>query len=135
MTSEIPEWLDEVEKRCGAATPGEWDVHQFRDLRPWEVMGTNQAETMFRRKVAEFPIYGYSAENNWMIDENKANAEFIARSKQDIPLLLAYCRRLRDALEGVCLCGLSKTLMPNSKYKCKACHALELTLEDLKHDQ
>jgi hypothetical protein len=71
--------LDAIETRCAAATPGPWEcgiIENGGQLCVW---------------------YG----DRVLVEGIDENAEFTAAAHQDVPALVAECRRLRTALEQV----------------------------------
>jgi hypothetical protein len=77
------ELLDEMERRCAAATPGPWvSFIEGRD---------HMAGDSFIRTAGE-DIYLQGA--------TKADQDFIASARQDVPALVAEVRRLGQRLEA-----------------------------------
>lgn len=80
------EQLDEIRKRCEAATPGPWVSYlEDRDQLSGEsfiARGANPAE-----------------EDLYLSGATDHDIEFIAHARQDIPVLLAEIERLRMLLD------------------------------------
>jgi len=88
------DWLNEIEARANAATPGPWEANS-------ETGGSD---------VGDYTIYGIKevAPADWASDSSssfaycegmeKPDAEFIAHARQDIPRLIDEVRRLTRLL-------------------------------------
>lgn len=78
--------LDEIIKRCQAATPGPWiDFLESRDKFSGDSFigrGENRSE-----------------EDLYLTGATNADIEFIAHARQDIPLLLKEIERLKKIIE------------------------------------
>lgn len=120
MTPEIPEWLDEVEKRCEAATPGPYIAKE-------DIDDEGDDYWCVEIKDAKYP------ENCRDLPDTEQDCHFYVSARTDIPLLLAYCRRLREMLQEVKEYFELKDGRPSS-YIYDIEKALNLTLEDLKHE-
>jgi hypothetical protein len=80
-----PAWLDAIEARVKAATPGPWTPYQFYDSG--------------RKTSVEAPDGSLPA-SDIMRPEN---LDFIAHARLDIPALLACVRVLGEALETIAI--------------------------------
>ena len=78
MTDEM---LDEIERRCTAATPGPWE--SFIEGRD-HMSGDSFIRT--------------DGEDIYLIGATHADQDFIAGARQDVPALLREVRALRQAL-------------------------------------
>jgi len=72
------EELDEIERRCAAASPGPW--RSFIEGRDHE-SGSDFIQTV--------------ADDIELSGATKEDQDFIARARQDIPRLVEYVRRLK----------------------------------------
>lgn len=84
------EELEEAQKLCDAATPGPWKFDE-------------ECQHLFSEADATIVIYarvdiGYTSQVEWMEVEAK-DAEFIAKSRELIPKLLAEIQRLKGENE------------------------------------
>ncbi len=84
MTESISdEMLDEIERRCAAATPGPWkSIVEARG----ETVGTDFVMT--------------DGEDIYLRGATVADQDFIASARQDVPALIEEVRSLRRALAG-----------------------------------
>ena len=89
MTPETKAWLDEVEARAEKATIGPWANDYDRDACLIDSNGAIIATTSDR----EWFSTGFSK------DQEKSNAEWIAKSRTDLPLLVKVLREAFGALE------------------------------------
>jgi hypothetical protein len=112
------EQLDAIRARCVAATPGPWVTEESGDYVWWH------DGTEYVTKIADIRGWGYFTQTCKMTDDEAvaaqtANAEFIARARQDIPALL-YA--LKEAEENEDF---------NGKYQEQQRETLELCREEL----
>ena len=81
------QYLDEVKKRCDAATPAPWQsLVEGRDFLGGDsliVRGPNRSE-----------------EDLYLSGGSIADQDFVAHARQDIPLLLGEIERLKALLDG-----------------------------------
>ncbi len=81
------EYLEEVRRRCEAATPGPWISYvEGRDHTSGDSVIVRGPEG--------------SEEDLYVIGGTAADQDFIAHARQDIPLLLKEIERLQSLLEG-----------------------------------
>jgi hypothetical protein len=88
-----PERLEQIEKRCNAATAGPWSVARYTNYLGYSIFAD--------------PPTGCIAER-WYDNEQQApykeqiggNAQFIAHARTDIPDLLSEIKRLRGELNS-----------------------------------
>lgn len=81
------EYLEEVRRRCEAATPGPWISYvEGRDHTSGDSVIVRGPEG--------------SEEDLYVIGGTAADQDFIAHARQDIPLLLKKIERLQSLLEG-----------------------------------
>ena len=88
MTDHTPpttQQLDDIEQRANAATPGPWCTDS------WEIYQGAEFEA-----GAEW--IGETCRSGEM-DDGRADAEFVAHARTDVPALLAEVRRLRAVLD------------------------------------
>lgn len=97
MTERTPEqikaWLDELEARCNAATPGPWregTSNVWNDDLNMPVASTERHTYVWRKYK---PIY--RPEDT--LEQEQADAIFIAHARQDIPELIQMARRTVEA--------------------------------------
>lgn len=86
------QYLDEIEARCNAATPGPW-VAGRGDVAT--IVDGYESKWIYAKDRYLAIASGYEIPN-W--EEVMANARFIAASSTDIPRLVAEVRRLRAEL-------------------------------------
>ena len=80
-TSVTEEVLQDIEQKCAAATPGPWKSYlEARD----GIVGTDFIQT--------------DGEDIYLTGATHADYDFIASSRQDVPMLIAEIRRLRGLL-------------------------------------
>jgi hypothetical protein len=93
--------LAEIEARANAATPGPWDARDHPDLghRDVRAVGIGMAGD-HRHKVADcWPASWTSAE------QARANADFVAAARADVPDLAAEVRRLQTTIANAVMFG------------------------------
>ncbi len=78
--------LDLIRERCERATPGPWRTATNRDRGPWADEDTEVITTDI------FPLFS----RNWK--DACLNAVFVAKSRTDVPNLLAHIEFLEKAL-------------------------------------
>ena len=96
--------LEEIRKRVEAATPGPWEVEDYRCDGDWRSTGNvwarNKGHYHPGTKVCEVNCHSMSSISDPRdIGEFEGNSAFIAHARDDIPFLLAEVERLR-ALEA-----------------------------------
>lgn len=99
--------LDDIAAREAAATKGPWgfyDGDNYADVAA-DLTMTSRASYSYREKIAQLEDENYWDDPAHEDDDEQraseqmaANAAFIAHAREDVPLLLAEVRRLRDAL-------------------------------------
>jgi hypothetical protein len=94
--------LDEIEARANAATPGPWWARFYESLENAKLDGTFPwaDKDVFPKEVAcvwKGSERGFSGLPG-LIEVKANDGTFIAHARQDIPALIAECRRLRAAL-------------------------------------
>ncbi len=87
--------IAEIQARCDAATPGPWEWDQERG-RPVTLADLEEDGYPLTR-MSILSIGGGAWRNR--IEGRPDDEEFIARAREDVPLLLAEIKRLR-ALPG-----------------------------------
>ena len=90
------EWLDEIEARANAATPGPWRPVYEDAFNPAEDDDVDKRDAYWVAgpDYVERTYDGYSF---W----NKADAEFVAAAREDIPRLCRGVRELYNALSSL----------------------------------
>jgi hypothetical protein len=84
----FPKWIEEIEQRAKAATPGEWELDIF-DTREWGVIA--------RRIISHDGAPVVSSDDEFYA--NQENFDFILSARTDIPRLLAALKIATEALE------------------------------------
>lgn len=87
--------LEEIEARAAAATPGPWALKEQAADEYWFRNGYLEV------KPIDLPVGGTFDNYGAPIPKGHANAEFIARAREDIPYLITRVRLLEAALKGV----------------------------------
>ena len=91
--------LDDILLRCSAATPGPWiyggPVNRRSAELPADVYypGHPLAEEFY-----EIGIAGQRTPPGVVVANDRADAEFVAHARMDVPLLVEEVMRLREAL-------------------------------------
>ena len=91
------EQLEEIRKRCEAATPGPWtssrkDIDSYTSNPDEPEYGTQHVVYVYLQDdEPRFPLFGNNARNN---------AEFIAHARQDIPALLDALNEAEGRITG-----------------------------------
>ena len=115
--------LDEIKKRCEAATPGPWNKR-------------------YEKKLYEIYLDADSEYNLGLVDK-KDNADFIAHARQDVPALIAEVERLtawaaglERAVSGNCkYCKHSDVKIEEKPYKRRRGMTNAEAIEQLKNDK
>jgi len=127
----IEKWLAEVEAREKAATEGPWTLD--KDWSNRRIWAPDEASFHSNGKMRTHPRGPSSASftncitetnNDCSLPEPKANMNFIAHSRQDIPRLLRIVERLQNHVGHSVRCY---TGVDKMKCVCGAKEALEYT--------
>lgn len=92
--------LEEIRKRVEAATPGPWEVEDYRCDGDWRSTGNvwarNKGHYHPGTKVCEVNCHSMSSISDPRdIGEFEGNSAFIAHARDDIPFLLAELAKLQ----------------------------------------
>lgn len=90
------EWLDEVEKRCNAATPGPWREGTFNVWNDNLLMVVASTE----RHTYDAGEYVPLQNKNDSLVREQDDAKFIAHAREDIPRLVLLARRAMSVEAG-----------------------------------
>ena len=94
--SEQLAWLDEVERRANAATPGPWRAEYEDAFNPAEADEADKRDAYW----VTGPHYVERVyEGLWFWAE--ADAEFVAHAREDVPRLCRAVREIYEALQAV----------------------------------
>ncbi|MEV4424001.1 hypothetical protein AB0K23_01230 [Streptomyces sp. NPDC049602] len=105
----MTDWLDEIEARADAATPGTWGVYNQGTLVE-VVAGLVENSTGYRclRQIArldEEPIDNIREHADWDADQDYGqllyDAEFMAKARTDIPRLLDWIEQLQAEVDSL----------------------------------
>ena len=102
-------WLDDIEARCEKATKGPWENEDHRGRGDWRSTGLIWARTREQSHPGE-PICQVdcrrlgSLSDEQAITAFEANADFIAHSRTDNPILVARLRMAIEVLEEIASC-------------------------------
>lgn len=89
MTTDQPLDLDAIETRANAATDGPWCTDS------WEIYQGTEYEPGMSLWIGE------TCRGTGSLEQDRADAEFVAAARTDVPALVAEVRRLRAALEQI----------------------------------
>ncbi len=87
--------LDEILKRCEAATPGPWEL----DYGNWEVESKHPEHRRHAICGVDWSCRGFNEEEGKI--HPYQDAEFIANARTDLPLVVAALKKAVEALEIV----------------------------------
>lgn len=99
-------WVEEIQKRLAAATPGEWRVEDYRETGDWRSTGLIWAKTEEQYYSPGTPVCQidcrklHAASPEEKIKEFEANGSFIAHAPTDLKNLLAERELLREVLKS-----------------------------------
>lgn len=87
--------LDAIQARADAATPGPWTVEEGAGAE-----GLRDGWWEYERRACnvETDLEFVTTDGDGMGASSRADAEFIAHARTDVPALIAEVRRLRDEL-------------------------------------
>jgi hypothetical protein len=96
-------WLDAIEARVKAATPGPW-----RQVEEEEDEPALNGERGIVSLAPGVPLGGLIigtlyTDDGLLLAMTDSNADFIARAREDVPALLACVRALGEALETIAI--------------------------------
>lgn len=97
-TDPLTQWLSAAEARCERASKGPWDLF---DLGPAERAGNYRRTTdgAYRISASDTLLITLKACSDGFVQgKNKANAEFIAAARSDLPRALALLRKTMDVI-------------------------------------
>lgn len=103
--------ISEIEKRCEAATPGEWafEVPSGENAACW--CGINDNDETLVTILLDRP-------------EQRADVAFIAAARTDLPALLSWAKRARPCVRASrCWCTYDSGKLVGEK--CERCELLE----------
>ncbi|HLZ25432.1 MAG TPA: hypothetical protein VKQ30_25195 [Ktedonobacterales bacterium] len=106
------EQLNEIRERAAKATPGPWSC-----WNGWQY--DRETDTMAMQGIGPDGGYGkaLATRDGHDIYATRADAEFVACSREDIPALLAEVERLRTENEALMLAGRGTAQMATGAYE------------------
>jgi hypothetical protein len=92
--------LDAIKVRCEAATPGPWETADQWSSTPGRVNvnAFRHPERRGSHRAATWEECG----GERIAETSRANAEFIAHARSDMPALVTEVERMADALWAIC---------------------------------
>lgn len=86
--------LNEMERRCNAATPGPWsrsreDMDSYTNNPESEFEGVEHVAYLYRDPEQRAAFFG---------EKNRADLEFISEARADLPWCIGWMRRAAEAI-------------------------------------
>ena len=111
------EELAAIERRAAAASPGPWlDGWDYDENEGHFILANTDGGELF--SMAEvLPVDIFNPCHQVEAKHLRATADFIAAAREDIPALLAECRRLREQLRDIAKCATD--VLAETEHRCE----------------